>query len=138
MSDSFSVLRDRRILVVDDSVQITTLLDEVFTQCDSTVVASNSGQEALNLLSSQEFDLVILDLIMPRPNGRDIVEFMRQARPDILSRTVLLTGDRYHYNPVIGIDGVEIQTVYKPFDIDLLRATAACRLLKCSAALGAA
>ena len=138
MSDSFGILRDRRILVVDDSVQITSLLDEVFTQCGSTVVTANSGREALGMLTSEEFDLVILDLIMPPPNGLDVLEFMREARPDILGRTLLLTGDRYHHIAVSGIDESEIPILYKPFNLALLRAAAACRLVKCSKALGAA
>jgi DNA-binding response OmpR family regulator len=138
MSDTFSVLRDRRILVVDDSVQITLLLDEVFTHCGSTVVIVNSGQEALGMLTSEEFDLVILDLVMPPPNGRDVLGFMRETRPEILSRTLLLTGDRYHPGAVSGIDDSEIQILYKPFDLTLLRAAAACRLVKCTDVLGAA
>ncbi|MDP6545895.1 MAG: response regulator [Phycisphaerae bacterium] len=139
MSDSFSVLRDRRILVVDDSVQITSLLDEVFTHCGSTVVTANSGQDAMVMLASESFDLVILDLIMPRPDGRDVLVFMRQARPEILPRTLLLTGDRYHNNSALsGIDESEIQILYKPFDLSLLRAAAACRLVKCAEVLGAA
>jgi DNA-binding response OmpR family regulator len=138
MSGSFSILRGRRILVVDDSVQITSLLDEVFTQCGSAVVPVNSGTEALGLLRSDEFDLVILDLIMPPPDGRDILGFMREAKPETLGRTLMLTGDRYHDNAVIGIDDAEIQVIYKPFDISLLRAAAACRLAKHTGALGAA
>jgi len=63
---------------------------------------------------------------------------MRETRPEILSRTLLLTGDRYHRSAVSGIDDSEIQILYKPFDLTLLRAAAACRLVKCTDALGAA
>ena len=138
MSGSFSILRDRRILVVDDSVQITSLLDEVFTQCGSDVLAVNSGREALDRLTAEDFDLVILDLVMPRPNGRDVLGFMRQAIPEVLHRTLLLTGDRYHHAAVSGIDESEIQIIYKPFDISLLRAAAACRLVKQAGVLNVA
>jgi DNA-binding response OmpR family regulator len=138
MSGSFSILRDRRILVVDDSVKITTLLDEVFTQCGSTVVTVNSGREALDRLTADDFDLVILDLIMPPPNGRDLLSFMRKAKPQTLSRTLMLTGDRYHDSVIGSIDEPEIQVIYKPFNIGLLRAAAACRLVKHEGVLGAA
>ena len=129
MSDAFRILRDRRILIVDDSVQITSLLDEVFTQCGSTVMTANSGQAAMVKLQSEEFDLVILDLVMPAPNGWDIVGFMRQARPEMLSRTILLTGDRYHKKTVHDIDETEIYVVFKPFNLRMLRA-AACKIIK--------
>ena len=138
MSGPFSILRDRRILIVDDSVQITSLLDEVFTQCGSTVVTVNSGQDALGRLTANEYDLVILDLVMPRPNGRDLLEFMHKTKPETLRRTLLLTGDKYHQISVSGVDASEINVIYKPFNISLLRAAAACRLVKNTGTLGAA
>jgi DNA-binding response OmpR family regulator len=138
MSGAFKILRDRRILVVDDSVQITSLLDEVFTECGSTVVTVNSGQEALDKLQEEEFDLVILDLVMPAPNGLDVVGTMRRTRPEMLNRTILLTGDRYHHQVLHDIDDTEIQVVYKPFNLRLLRAAAASRLVKYADALGSA
>jgi len=137
MSDSFKTLRDRRILVVDDSVQITLLLDEIFTGCGSTVVTVNSGRRALSKLQSEEFDLVILDLVMPAPNGLDVVRIMRQTRPELLSRTILLTGDRYHHQLVHDIGETEISVVYKPFNLRLLRAVA-CKLVKLARSRGAA
>ena len=137
MSDAFRILRDRRILVVDDSVQITSLLDEVFTRCGSTVMTANSGQSAMVKLQSEEFDLVILDLVMPVPNGWDVLGFMRRTRPEMLNRTILLTGDRYHQETVHDIDETEIHVVYKPFDLRLLRA-AACKIIRRARSLGAA
>ena len=137
MSDAFKTLRDRRILVVDDSVQITSLLDEIFTECGSTVVTANSGRRALGKLQSEEFDLVILDLVMPAPNGLDVVRIMRQTRPELLSRTILLTGDRYHHQLVHDIGETEIHVVYKPFNLRSLRATA-CELIKRARSRGAA
>ncbi len=137
MSGAFKILRDRRILVVDDSVQITSLLDEVFTECGSTVVTVNSGQEALDKLQEEEFDLVILDLVMPAPNGLDVVGTMRRTRPEMLNRTILLTGARYHHQMLHDIDETEIQVVYKPFNLRLLRA-AACKFVKHAWSRGAA
>ncbi len=137
MSDAFKILRDRRVLVVDDWVQITSLLDEVFTECGSAVVTVNSGHEALSKLQAEEFDLVILDLVMPAPNGLDIVGIMRKTRPEMLNRTILLTGDRYHHQLLHDIGEMEIQVVYKPFNLRLLRA-AACKLVRHVRSCGAA
>ncbi|MDP6545898.1 MAG: response regulator [Phycisphaerae bacterium] len=137
MFDAFRTLRDRRILIVDDSVQITSLLDEVFSECGSTVVTANSGREALSRLQTGEFDLVILDLVMPEPNGMDVVEFMRKTRPEMLDRTILLTGDRYHHQKLHDIDETEIYIVFKPFNLSLLR-SAACKIVKRARSRGAA
>ncbi|MBC8372549.1 MAG: response regulator [Phycisphaerae bacterium] len=137
MPAAFKTLRDRRILIVDDSVQITSLLKEIFTECGATVVTANSGRGALGKLQSEEFDLVILDLVMPVPNGFDVLGFMRQTMPEMLERTILLTGDRYHQHLLHDIDETEVRVVFKPFNLRLLR-SAACMLIKRARSLGAA
>jgi DNA-binding NtrC family response regulator len=129
MSDVFKTLCGRRVLVVDDSVHITLLLNEVFARCGATVVVANSGLEALSHLKTEEFDLLVLDLWMPEPNGLDIMRFMRQSKPEMLNRTILLTGDRYHHDLLESIEQTEIQVAYKPFDIKRLRA-AACEVIE--------
>jgi len=137
MFGDFRILRDRRILIVDDFVQITSLLDEIFTRCGATVVTANSGRQALGALQDEEFDLVILDLVMPAPNGWDVLRFMRCNRAEMLGRTILLTGDRYHNTLLRDLSETEVCVVFKPFNLRLLRASA-CKLIQRALPLGAA
>ncbi len=132
----YPTLRGKRILIVDDSDQIRFLLQEVFEMEGASVTTASGGQEAMDLARFSDFDLVLLDLIMPRPNGMDVLEFLHSARPELLECTLLLTGDRYDTSHVgLGPD-LDIPAVYKPFEISHLR-DEACRLLK-SASAGAA
>jgi DNA-binding response OmpR family regulator len=132
----YMMLRGKRILVVDDSDQIRSLLQEVFEMEGATVTTASGGQEAMTLARFSDFDLLVLDLIMPRPNGTDVVSFLQDCRPELLECTLLLTGDRYDTSQIGLKDDLDIPAVYKPFEISHLRSEA-CRLLE-SASAGAA
>ncbi len=129
-------LAGRRILIVDDSRQITSLLRDVFASCEARTTGVNNGQTAMVQLQLGAFDLVLLDLVMPAPDGWDVLRFMRSVQPGLLERTILLTGDRYHCGPVRHIGETDIPVVYKPFDVYELRSIA-CEVLAAVAASGA-
>ncbi len=121
-------LEGKRILLVDDSRQITALLTEVFAACGAEPLAVNEGTEALERLGSERFDLVVLDLVMPRPNGHDIIAELRHTQSDLLERMILLTGDRYTSETVEYLRESGMPVVFKPFHLDALR-QAACDVL---------
>lgn len=62
-----------RILIVDDEVEYTELLGNYFLERGYHVTTVNSGNQALELLSKQEFDVMLLDLRMPGITGLDIL-----------------------------------------------------------------
>jgi signal transduction histidine kinase len=66
-----------RILVVDDEMLNRTLLSTNLQQSGYAVEMAGDGQEALQLLRTREFDAVLLDLIMPRMDGFQVLAEMR-------------------------------------------------------------
>ncbi len=124
MKDEFRSLAGKRVLIVDDSPHITMLLRDVFGSCGATVAVANSGRDAMVQLQVDSFDLMLLDLVMPEPDGWEVLRFARQIKPDLLERTVLLTGDRYNRHTVRDICDAELPAVFKPFALDDLRAAA--------------
>ncbi len=114
-------LDGKRILVVDDSDQIVQLVDEVLTRRGAEVCTASGGQDAISQLHLGSFDLVILDLVMPKPDGMDVLHYLHTHQRDLLDRTLVLTGDRYTERMINFLDVVEIPTLYKPFRIDELR-----------------
>jgi DNA-binding NtrC family response regulator len=121
-------LEGKRILLVDDSPQITALLKEIFAISGAQPSAANTGTEALERLREDRFDLIVLDLVMPRPNGHDIITELHHVQPGLLDRMILLTGDRYTNETVEYLRDSGIPVVFKPFRIDDLR-QAACDVL---------
>lgn len=68
------------ILVVDDEVLIRDNLASLLERSGFKVVAASDGQDALNKLSHVEVDLIVLDVIMPRMDGRETLRQLRQSR----------------------------------------------------------
>jgi CheY-like chemotaxis protein len=96
----------------------------VFRFCGAEVWTANSGPDAMVQLQTGTFDLLVLDLVMPQPDGWDVLRFMKAVKPALVRRTVLLTGDRYHRQTRQSIDETELRVVFKPFAVDDLRAAA--------------
>ena len=53
--------------------------------------AANDGKQAIELLNSEEFDLVLLDLILPKMNGFDILQTMKKEGKNIQTPVIVLT-----------------------------------------------
>lgn len=70
-------LNKRRILVVDDTRSIRTLLDRVFTKQGFDVCTASDGKFALSMMQNRQFDLVLLDIEMPVMNGFRCAHYMR-------------------------------------------------------------
>lgn len=81
-----------RILVVDDDYASRLMLKKALEQTRQgyEVVLSSSGDEALELLKDQQFDLMITDLIMDGLSGLDLISEVRNLEQDVA--TILLTG----------------------------------------------
>jgi adenylate cyclase len=83
-----------RILVVDDNASNRDLLFRRLSRDGHEVTRAASGQRALELLAVEEFDLVLLDLMMPDLNGFQVLERLK-------------ADDRRHDLPVIMISGLQ-------------------------------
>ena len=77
--------RNLHILVVDDEDALCVVLDQFFSRCGNTVKTVNNGSDAINIVKSEDFDLVLCDLAMPDISGYDVVEALNklEKRPKI-------------------------------------------------------
>jgi len=79
----------KHILVVEDEKSLAKALMLKLTTVGFSVKVAYDGQEAVGLLASESFDLVLLDLIMPRMDGFAVLEWMR--REDKHPKVMVLT-----------------------------------------------
>jgi len=71
----------QRILVVDDEESIRSLLSEALATAGYEVLTAGSGEEALELLGSENLQVMLLDLKLPGMDGLELCRRIRQERP---------------------------------------------------------
>jgi CheY-like chemotaxis protein len=86
-----SVITKKRILIIDDDQLSRDGVAEVLTDEGYEVAVAADGQEAITLLPSFQPDLVLTDLQMPRLNGIDILNHVRNVSPSI--PVIIFTAD---------------------------------------------
>ena len=69
--------RRQRVLVVDDDAPVSALFQKELTALGYDVDVANNGQEGLLLAQSHKPNLIILDMIMPKLGGRELLEKLR-------------------------------------------------------------
>ena len=79
-----------KILIVDDEKIVRDLLRTVLEADGHTVEEVTDGEEAVAANANAEFDIAIVDLILPRKNGLDTITELRAQRPEL--RFVVMTG----------------------------------------------
>lgn len=103
-----------KVLLVEDNLQVRDFAAELLEDLHCEVVAANDAAQALDVLSSRSFDLVISDVVMPGMSGIDLAERIAADRPGL--PVLLATG--FSENIVGGPVG--FQVVSKPHDASSL------------------
>ena len=78
-----------RILVVDDEEKVSQSLSGLLEHAGYEVVSAGSGTECLQIMSSQHFDLVILDILMPRMSGIEVLKKIKDYKD---TEVIMITG----------------------------------------------
>ena len=109
--------RKCRALVVDDDVSIRLMLDKVLSRENFDVDIARDGIEALEKIRSDHYDVIFLDLMMPRVDGVGVLRYLKSNLPETLRSVIIMTA----FNNVGGADFDDAaMTIPKPFDIHSL------------------
>ena len=68
-----------KLLIVDDEVDLLAELKPLMERSGYQVISAINGEQALELIASEKPDLIVLDMLMPRLDGRDVLRRLRQA-----------------------------------------------------------
>ena len=79
----------QKILVVDDDILVLEALRELLASSGYDVTVASRGEEALNILDKERFDLLILDVVMPKITGFDLCSEVRN-RNDEMSKVKII------------------------------------------------
>jgi DNA-binding NtrC family response regulator len=106
----------KKILVVDDEPTIVDTLIDSLDALGYQASGAKNGQDAINTLNNENFDLVITDIRMPEKNGIDLMHEIKDKHPEL--PVVIITGYPLAYPPeratIEGADGY----IAKPFRIN--------------------
>ena len=106
--------RPPRILLVDDEQPIQTLLSFPLQRDGYEVVAASDGREALQRFGEGRFDLVVLDLMLPRVDGLEVCRRLR-SRSDV--PIIMLTAKSDESDKVFGLELGADDYITKPFSV---------------------
>ena len=107
----------QKILIVEDDIDIQELLRNFLQEVGYEISIANDGMEAISLFSTIHFDLILLDIMLPKIDGFTVCELIRkQSQIPIIMLTALSSEDEQ-------IRGLDLQVddyITKPFSMPIL------------------
>jgi adenylate cyclase len=120
-----------KILIVDDEPFNLDLLEQELMEFDYVIERAADGVEALEKTASFKPDIILLDFMMPRMNGLEVVKRLREDQNHKGIPVILLTAKATQEDKVAGLDAGADDYVTKPFDaVELLARVRAMMRLK--------
>lgn len=116
-----------RILIVEDDIQLSEVLTEALTRRQYVVDVARDGATAWNLVEAIPYDLIILDVTLPKLNGLQFCQQLRAAEMTTAASrgavpVLMLTARDTVADKIVGLDAGADDYVTKPFDLEELMA----------------
>lgn len=105
------------ILVVEDDADIQELLQNFLEEADYSVTVAGDGVEAFSLFRSGKYDLVVLDILLPKIDGYGVCELIRR---ESMVPVLMLTALDSEEHQIKGFDLQADDYVTKPFSMPIL------------------
>jgi len=80
-----------RVLHVDDSPEICQLYADMLASGNNTVKSVNDGREGLELVLKNDYDLILLDVCMPKYSGINFIHDLKAKRPSEMKKIVIIS-----------------------------------------------
>jgi DNA-binding response OmpR family regulator len=117
-----------KVLVVEDDADIAELIRVNLEELGVEVAHCNDGQEGLDSALSNDYALLILDVMLPNVNGLDICRRVRDAQPE--QAIIMLTAKNSETDRVLGLELGADDYMTKPFSVRELQARVRSQLRK--------
>ncbi|WP_410070490.1 response regulator transcription factor [Anaerostipes sp.] len=107
----------QKILVVEDDLDIQELLKNFLQEAGYSIVLANDGVEALSIFSDIQFDLILLDIMLPKIDGFAVCELIRKQSQVPIIMLTALNGEE---EQIRGLDMQVDDYITKPFSMPVL------------------
>ena len=112
-------MMDKKILVIDDDTNICEMLKIYLENEGYDVKTANDGVEGINYFKMYEPDLVLLDIMMPKKDGKEVCREIREIAP---KPVIMITAKGEVFDKVLGLELGADDYMVKPFDLKELSA----------------
>jgi len=109
-----------RVLIVEDEADIAALIQVHLNELELNCQICHDGEQALSLALKNDYQLILLDVMLPNISGLDICRQVRQAKP--LQSILMLTSKTSETDRVLGLELGADDYMTKPFSIRELQA----------------
>jgi len=113
------MLNSRSILVVDDEEALRSVLSSELSGEGYQVETASDGDEAISTIQNKKFDLILLDIKMPKVDGFEVLKFIKKTHPGV--KVIMLTAFADLKNAIESKKLGAEDFISKPYDlVDLL------------------
>jgi DNA-binding response OmpR family regulator len=109
---------DIRILYVDDEEELRFLVKTQLTHEGFFIQTADDGDTAIDMLENNSYDIILLDIRMPRVNGIEVLKYIKKQR--ISARVIMLTAVDDLSVAIEAVKNGAIDYLTKPYDFDTL------------------
>ncbi|MFB5607210.1 MAG: response regulator transcription factor [Candidatus Nitrosomaritimum yanchengensis] len=121
--DESQQTRPLEVLIIDDNEQITKMISSFLDMSNHECTVVNDGKEGLELVKTNQYDSIVLDLAMPEFDGYEILNTLAKEDPSQLRKVIVLTASSVSIESVKKFKELGISScLQKPVDIDQLLA----------------
>ena len=115
-----NVSQPPRVLVVDDDKAIRSLVATVLSKRGYSIEIARNGEEALAAIADCKFEVIILDLMMPKVDGFEVIEHLARTTPETLTKCVIVL-TAVASRELRKLDSSRVfRVIRKPFDLEEL------------------
>ncbi len=106
----------KRALIIDDDFFFVEFLAEILQERGYEIVKGNDGKEGISKLEEGSFDLIFVDLIMPKIDGRQFIAFVRRKYPDATFPIIAISTSLIEHLEDIGDIGADYYLAKGPVE----------------------
>ncbi len=111
-------MHTKKALIVEDEATTQRLLAGIIASEGFEVDLAGDGQTAIEMLDETNYDLILLDIVLPRLSGIAVMEHLRATRPSALANVIVVTG----------VDVAEIRALFPSVRLALTKPVLPARL----------
>ena len=109
----------KRVLIVDDDDAIRTMVERVLRRENFEVDCARDGFEAIEKIARNDYETILLDLMMPRLDGLGVLQFLERNRPELGRCVVVMSANVPGATDAVRAGRVS-RVLAKPFDLHQL------------------